>query len=103
MIVVTVLVIGVALLAAGNMFLSARYYFSLKQLEKLQPHINAQGLAIREKLAVAQAFVNETLDYGRSNATVLAILERYDLRPRGGGGSSTVNNAPAAAPKAAAN
>ena len=59
-------------------WLSVRYYFSTKQLQKLQ----AQVLIINGVRNAALSLANDSLEYSRRNAAILPLLQQFQVVPR---------------------
>ena len=73
--------------AVAGLVLSANYFFSTRTLRRLQP----QAIACQARLNIAQALLNDTLEYSKRNPAIDPLLRSLNLK---------TNSAPApAAPK----
>lgn len=59
-------------------WLSVRYYFSARELQKLQ----GEALIISGVRNSALALANDALSYSRSNPAILPLLQQFQLAPR---------------------
>jgi len=78
-----VLLLFVSALVA--VWLSVRWFFSVKEMQELQ----FQQARISNTRAAAQALANDTMQYGRRNPAIEPILAEFNLR-------APTNQAPAA-------
>ena len=62
--------------SVGATLLSVRYYFSLKELQKLQ----AQNLQIKQTMAAVQALALDCVRYGQQNPTINPILKEFKIQ-----------------------
>ncbi len=75
------LLVGLLLLAAvATLSLAAKYFFSVKELER----VNAQYVALNNTLNTIQALANEAVEYGKRNPAIDPILFQFELKPRPG-------------------
>jgi hypothetical protein len=71
--------VGVLFVGAGStVWLSANYYFSLKELER----INGRHLVINNTLGMVQSLAGEAVEYSKRNPTIDPLLQPYDLKPK---------------------
>ena len=85
--------VGVLLLCAIlTLWLSGSYFFSFKQLEKL----NARYLFLNNTLNSVQALAGEAIEYSKKNPAIDPLLQRYELKPKPSGAAR--NSPPPAAP-----
>ncbi len=75
-----------ALLAA---WLSARWFFTVREMQELQ----LQFVLVNNTRAAAQALSNDVLAYARKNPAIDPILQEFNLRP-----ATTATNTPASRP-----
>ena len=61
-----------------TLWASARYYFCLKELQRLQ----AQILFMNNVVNAAGALATESLEYGKRNGAILPVLQQYNVAPR---------------------
>jgi len=79
--------LGVFLVCAlYTVWLSVRYYFSVRELQQLQ----YQYVAVEQTRNALQSLANEALEYSRTNPSIDPILQQFDLKPKPG-----ATNAPA--------
>ena len=71
-------------------WLSIRYFFTLRELQKLQ----GQYAFMNNTRNAAQALASEAVEYSKRNPAIDPILFQYDIKPR-------PTNAPPASPSAA--
>jgi hypothetical protein len=62
--------------AVAGLVLSANYYFSTSTLRRLQP----QAIACQARLNLAQALLNDTLEYSKRNPAVEPLLRSLNLK-----------------------
>jgi hypothetical protein len=65
--------------------ITVRYYFSLKEFQKLQ----IEYARITNKRNAVQALANEAVEYSKSNPAIDPILFEFDLKPKPGAGATT--------------
>jgi hypothetical protein len=61
-------------------FITVRYYFSLREYQRLQ----LDYAQITNKRNAVQALANEAVEYSKSNAAIDSILFEFDLKPKPG-------------------
>jgi|KBSSwiStaDraftv2_1062776.scaffolds.fasta_scaffold724497_2 hypothetical protein len=61
-------------------WVSARYFFSMREWQKLQ----AQYMIMNNVRSAAQALANESVEYSKTNNRIDPILYHYDIKPRPG-------------------
>jgi len=81
----SILVTVFFLLALIACWLSARYYFSVKEAEGMRDRIRT----VESTLALMQRLAAESVEYGKKNPDLDPVLVRFNLKPA---------PAPAAAP-----
>ena len=59
-------------------WLSAKYYFSVKEFTKL----SMRATAMSNTRNAVQALANEALDYSRRNPAIDPILEKFEIKAR---------------------
>ena len=75
------LLVGLLLLAAvATLWAAAKYFFSVKELER----VNARYIALNSTLNTIQALANEAVEYSKRNPAIDPILFQYELKPRPG-------------------
>jgi len=62
--------------SVAGLFLSANYCFSTSTLRRLQP----QAAACQARLNIAQALLNDTLEYSKRNPVVEPLLRSLNLK-----------------------
>jgi hypothetical protein len=72
-------------------FITVRYYFSLKEYQKLQ----IEFAGITNKRNAVQALANESVEYSKTNPAIDSILFEFDLKPKPGAAASTPATKPA--------
>ena len=70
-------------------WLSVRYFFSVRELQRLQQ----QYAFINNTRSTVQALAQEAVEYGKRNPAIEPILQQFDLKPKAPG-----SGAPAALP-----
>jgi len=70
-------------------WVSVRYFFAMRDLQKLQ----GQYLLMNNVRNAAQGLANDAVEYSKRNPAIDPILYKYDIKPRG-----TNASAPATAP-----
>jgi hypothetical protein len=68
---------------------SVRYFFSLREAQRLQ----AQTIAINNNRNATQALANEAIEYSKRNPAIDPILQQFEIKPK-----PTNVPAPAASP-----
>ena|ERR1043165_5473672 len=76
LLVAVLLVIG-----AGTVLCTLRYYFALKELQRLQ--IDYSKMTARRNMV--QALANEAVEYSKTNPAIDPILFEFDLKPKPAG------------------
>ncbi|MDB6031516.1 MAG: hypothetical protein JWM16_1854 [Verrucomicrobiales bacterium] len=81
-----------ALLLIGLMtaFISVRYYFSLKEYQKMQ----VEYAGITNKRNAVQALANESVEYSKTNSAIDPILFEFDLKPKPGATAPATGSKP---------
>lgn len=59
-------------------WLSVRYYFSVKDLSKLQ----AQYVFVNNTWSAVQSLATEAVQYSKHNPAIDPILQQFDLKPK---------------------
>jgi len=81
------LTVGVFLVCAlYTVWLSVRMFFTFRELQQLQ----YQYVGVEQLQQAAQGLANEAVEFGKTNAAIDGILQRFDLKPKAGS-----TNAPA--------
>ena len=80
---------AVMISAVTTGWVSARYFFAMREWQKLQ----GQYATMNNTRSAAQALANEALEYSRTNASIDPILYQYEIKARPGS-----NAPPTAAP-----
>ncbi len=71
--------VGVLLVSgAFTLWASARYYFCLKELQRLQ----TQMLFINNVVNAAGALATDSLEYSKRNPAIQPLLQQYSVGPR---------------------
>jgi hypothetical protein len=76
--------------ALFSVWVGFNYYFSTRELQKLQ----ATALSMSGRLNAAQSLANEAVEYSKRNPAIDPILFQFELKPKPGAAS------PAPAPRA---
>lgn len=71
------LVLLLFLSALVAVWLSARWFFSVKEVQELQ----AEQVRINNTRAAAQALANDTIQYARKNPAMEGVLAEFNVRP----------------------
>jgi hypothetical protein len=88
------LTLGVFLVCAlYTAWLSVRTYFSGRELQQVQ----YQYMRLEQTHEALQSLASEALEFSKKNPAMNPILQRFDIKPKGGG-----TNAPTATQKPAA-
>jgi hypothetical protein len=59
-------------------WLSAKYFFSVKEFQKL----SARAATINSTRNTVQSLANEAVEYSRRNPAIDPLLERFDIKAR---------------------
>jgi len=86
MLVELVLVIILSLCALFAAWVSVRYFFSMREAQRLQ----GQAIAINNTRNAAQALANDAVEYSKRNPAMDPVLQEFDIKAR-------ATNAPAPA------
>ena len=70
------LVLLLFLTALGAVWLSLRWFFSVREMQELQ----AQQARVNNTRAAAQALANDTLQYANRNPAIEPLLAEFNLR-----------------------
>jgi hypothetical protein len=81
--------------AIGVAGVSLKYYFSVKELTRL----NGQAASMTSARNAAQALAGDALEYSRRNPAIDPILEKFEIKGRGTNMTGTTNVASPATPK----
>ncbi len=65
--------------AVAGVVLSANYWFSTRTLRRLQP----QAMAYQARLSLAQALLNDTLEYSKRNPAIDPLLQSLNIKTNG--------------------
>ena len=57
---------------------SVRYFFSLREAQRLQ----AQTIAINNTRNATQALANEAVEYSKRNPAIDPILQQFEIKPK---------------------
>src|SRR5206468_7970891 len=77
---VSVLTGAVMISALTTAWVSLRYFFSMRDLQKLQ----VQYVNMNNVRSAAQSLANEALEYSKSNSAIDPILYQFDIKARPG-------------------
>ena len=81
--------------AIGVAVLSTKYYFSVKQLTRL----NIQAAMMNNARNAAQNMAGEALEYSRRNPAIDPLLEKFDIKGKGTNAAGMTNPPAPVAPK----
>jgi len=73
-----ILVTVLFMCAMGTAWLSVRYFFAVRELQRLQGAANTMS----QTLNAAQALANEAVEYSKRNPAIDPILYQYELKPK---------------------
>ena len=73
-----VLVTLLFMAALGTAWLSVRYLFATRELQRLQ----AAAASMNGTLSAAQMLANEAVEYSRHNPAIDPILQQYELKAK---------------------
>jgi hypothetical protein len=62
----------------ATLWVSVRYYFSVKELQQVQGHL----ITINRTRNAVQVLAQETIAYSRSNAAIRPLLQQFEILPR---------------------
>ena len=71
--------------AVFNLWASVRYYFTLREIYRLQDWESY----ITRTLGSARALAGDAVRYGEQNHAIEPILQSFDLKPKPGGSPAT--------------
>jgi hypothetical protein len=81
------LTLGVFLVCAlYTMWLSVRYFFSVRELQQLQ----SQYVSVEQARSAIQSLASEALEYSKSHPAIDPLLRQFDLKPRLGATNAPV-------------
>ena len=72
-----ILVLLLFLGALGSVWLSVRWFFSVKEVQELQ----FQQARVNNTRAAAQGLANDAIQYARKNPAIEPLLVEFNLRP----------------------
>ena len=72
-----VLVLLLFIGALGAVWLSVRWYFSMREMQ----HLQGQQMYVNNTRAAAQALANDVLQYANRNPTIEPLLAEFNIRP----------------------
>ena len=72
-----ILVLLLFLGALGSVWLSVRWFFSVKEVQELQ----FQQARVNNTRAAAQGLANDAISYARKNPAIEPLLVEFNLRP----------------------
>jgi hypothetical protein len=75
------LVAVLVVIGLGTVVCTLRYYFALKELQRLQ--IDYSRMNARRSMV--QALANEAVEYSKTNPSIDPILFEFDLKPKPAG------------------
>ena len=75
--------------AVAGLVLSANYWFSTRTLRRLQP----QAMACQTRLNLAQALLNDTLEYSKRNPSIDPLLQSLNIKTVVGPSPAATNSA----------
>lgn len=85
------LTLGVFLVCAlYTVWLSVRYYFSVRELQQLQ----YQYVAVEQTRNAIQSLANEAIEYSKTNVAIDPILQQFELKPKPGATNAPVPGNP---------
>jgi hypothetical protein len=64
--------------AAFTVWVSVRYFFSMKEVQRLQ----GQTVTINNTRNAAQALANESVEYSKRNPAIDPILHQFDIKAK---------------------
>jgi hypothetical protein len=73
----SVLVLLLFIGALGAVWLSVRWYFSVREMQ----HLQAQQMHVNNTRAAAQALANDVLQFANRNPAVEPLLAEFNIRP----------------------
>jgi len=71
-----------------SVWLSVRWFFSVRELQQLQVH----AAQVNNSRAAAQSLANEALAYSRKNPAMETLLQEFNLRQKEGSTNQTPAN-----------
>ena len=80
---------AVIVCALTTAWLSTQYYFSMRELQKLQ----GQYVSMNNSRTAVQALANEALEYSKKNPAIDPLLYQFDIKARPGS-NAVVSPAP---------
>ncbi len=75
--------------AVAGVVLSVNYWFSTRALRRLQP----QAMAYQARLNLAQALLNDTLEYSKRNPSIDPFLQSLNIKTNVGPAPAATNPA----------
>jgi len=76
--------------ASASVVLAANYWFSTRTLRRLQP----QAIACQARLNVAQALLNDALEYSKRNPALDPLLQSLNVKTNAAPGPATAKPMP---------
>lgn len=90
----TILLVGLLLVSAvASVWVSVRWYFSVKKLQNLQGYY----LQVNSTRRAVESLANEAVEYSKRDPGIDPILQEFDLKPKPGAAAAA---APATKPAA---
>lgn len=80
------ILVGVLFLSAlTTALLATRYFFAVRNLKRMQ----AQVSMVQQSRTVIHTLAQEAVEYSKRDASIDAILLKYEIKPRPAGASAT--------------
>ena len=82
------LLVAVLFLSAGmNVYYALRYAFATRSLRRIQPQV----ADVQNRLNIAQALLNDTLQYSKTNPAIDPLLRSFNFKSNAPGTASNLN------------